>query len=145
MNNRGMVYIITREDKINDECYIGSVSMDHLELIQEFCDKYNLGYKFNKSQYQDAPIMLAIEGNIVIKTVIDSGNVIMYLPKYITDRQAMWFYNNIDIFDNYIMVGAYIVDSKKDNYSTISGINNIRKYIDKSNILYSKDSNNYSR
>ncbi len=135
MKDIGMLYVISP-----DMAYSSKVvyPLNHLNMIQDYCDKMKLGYKFNKSDYHEAPVTLAIDGNMIVKTVEDLGNVIFYLPKYISDEQAMWFYDNKDKFKNFNIVSAYIIDSKKEEYSTIDGIDNIRNYINKGNVLWSK-------
>ncbi len=142
MNERGMIYIVSP-----DMAYSKRVDypLSHLDLIQEYCDKMKLGYNFKNSDYQEAPVRLALDGNMVVKTVDDLGDVIFYLPKYICDEQAMWFYNNRDKFKNYSVVSAYVIDSKRDEYRTVDDLSNIKKYIDKANILWSKEEVNRRR
>ncbi len=146
MNLRGSVYIITDENKILEECFWRNIQDSHLPAIQEFCDNYKLGYHFNIGQYQDAPCLLAVDGNMVVKTVEDAGIAIFYLPKYVTDRQSLWFFHHKNQFSNYAIVGGYSFDENTiEKYDMIHGIDEIDRFIQKKNIRYMNQKNNQSQ
>ena len=90
MLERGFVYVIPDESKILGGAFIKSIEMDHLPAIQEFCDKNKLGYHFTVEQYDKAPCILAIDGNLVIKTENYASFVAFYIPEHVTDNQLMW-------------------------------------------------------
>ena len=129
MFKRGIVYIIPDENKIIEECYSESIQSSHLPAIQNFCDKYKLGYHFRKEQYQDAPYFMAIDGHFVIKTLEDESVVFFYIPKFVTERQLMWFYHNKYKFEKYGLVSACTVSGDKDNVQIeeFNGLDNVWK------------------
>ena len=68
---RGSVIIIPSEEKIEDDYFEEYIDMNHLEGFQKFSDKYNLGFKFVDYDYQEAPIRIAKDGHLVVKTIKD--------------------------------------------------------------------------
>lgn len=132
---RGKVIIIPDENKILQDYYEKSIVSSHLEAYQDFSDKFKLGYNFTPSDYQTAPITIAEDGHLSVKTVEDNKAVlVIYVPRVITDRQINWYYKNVDTFNKYSVVGAFAVDIKEP----IEDLNDINKLINKRNMLYER-------
>ena len=144
MLKRGSVYIIPDENQLSANVFKKEIDMSHLPAIQEFCDKYKLGYQFKPGQYHEAPCILAIDGNLVVKTVDDVSLVIFYLPKHITNDQLMWLFSSKDKFSHYQMIEGTIVDGTHLNIETnnITGIDAIWKYMNQQYLLNSKNHDN---
>ena len=126
---RGTVYIIPNENIIPGDYFKMRVVRDHLEAMNEFSRKYNLNYNFKTDEYQDAPCILANDGNLIAKTIDEYKYVIFYIPKIVTDNQNMWFYQMLNEFGNYNYVGAFLInDSSNDK---IEGVNEILQEVNK--------------
>ena len=136
MNDRGKVIIIPDENKILKESYEKEIIMNHLEAYQDFSDKFRLGYHFNDGDYQEAPIQIARDGHMSIKTIDDAGLFVIYIPELVTDRQINWFYKNMDQYSTYQTSGAYAI--WKEGTKTIEGIQETLKELNKRNMLYEK-------
>ena len=126
---RGTVYIIPNENIIPGDYFKMRVVRDHLEAMNEISRKYNLNYNFKTDEYQDAPCILASDGNLIAKTIDEYKYVIFYIPKIVTDNQNMWFYQMLNEFGNYNYVGAFLInDSSIDK---IEGVNEILQEVNK--------------
>ena len=134
----GQLYIIPDENKIMGSVFHRKIRTSHLDGIQEFSDLYHLGYQFDKDQYQDAPCLLALDGNFIVKTVDDTGILICYIPELVTDQQCMWFYNQLDLFKNYSTICAYSLNRDEDTYrvNEIYGQDQVMQVLNKRNMLY---------
>ncbi len=105
---RNCLYIISNEDRLNVPMFFRVVKKDehHLKYMQEFSDNYNLGYKFGNNDSNIAPVMLALDGNLVVKTSFEYMKMaIFYIPELVTNSQKEWFDNNIKGFENCDYVG----------------------------------------
>lgn len=111
---RGKLIIIPDERQIMQDVFSEEVRSNHLNEIQHFSDKYQLGYQFQPGDYQDAPCMIARDGHLVYKTVEDSSAAIFYLPQEITDRQITWMYDNKSEIEKYQISGGYAI-TNSDN------------------------------
>ncbi len=134
----GKLYVIPDENQILEEEFYKDIRTNHLDGFQEFSDQYQLGYQFKKEEYQDAPCYLALDGHLILKTVDDSGLVIIYIPEVVTDRQYMWFYNHQNLLAKYSMIGAYAVHLNENGYDTdeIEGMDRIMQIFNRKNMLY---------
>lgn len=137
---RGDIYIIPDENQILKDLFYRQIDKEHLMAIQEFSDQFRLGYKFKKGDYQMAPCIVAGDGHLVVKTVEDMS-VLFYIPYKVTDRQSMWFYNNLEHFSKYQMIGGFRISSlsKDDEVENLNSLNDIIHAIDIGNILYNKE------
>ncbi len=126
---RGTVYIIPNENIIPGDYFKMRVVRDHLEAMNEFSRKYNLNYNFKTDEYQDAPCILASDGNLIAKTIDEYKDVIFYIPKIVTDNQNMWFYQMLNEFGNYNYVGAFLINDS--NIDKIAGVNEILQEVNK--------------
>lgn len=140
---KGYVYIIPDENQILNDCFLEEVYPSHLKGIQKFCDMYQLGYQFEESQYNDAPCILSLDGHMVIKTLEDISIAIFYLPEFVTDRQAMWFFQHQNQFSHYQLIQAAIISGDKNHIQkkSIHGLTEVQKYVSQSNFAYSKKNN----
>ena len=138
--NSGSVYIIPDENQILEDCFYRNIVNNHLETITEFSEKYKLGYKFGVGDYHGAPCILASVGHMIVKIENVCSNVLIYIPEYVTDRQNIWFHNNINLFMKYQTIAGYRVSEKDESYKVeeIMGLSNITKAIDYGNLLYNK-------
>lgn len=141
----GKLIIIPDENQVLGGVFETNIRSSHLTGIQEFCDKYKLGYKFRNEEYQDAPCRLALDGHLILKTVEQGsgGVMICYIPPLVTDNQAMWISSQNFSFDKYSYVGAYAIDEeqfddKQISYKEVEGMDNIIKVINQKNMLYNK-------
>ena len=88
---------------------------NHLKYIREFVDTYNLPYSFSDDDSNIAPVLLAKDGHLVVKTSWDYMNIaVFYVPWLITTNQKKWLDTNLDSFKDYEYVGF-------NNYSLIDG------------------------
>ena len=89
----------------------------HLKYIQDFSNNYNLGYKFELGKDDNiAPIMLALDGHIVIKTSHDFISIMVsYIPSLITSKQKKWLDDNLGKFKNYDYLGFNNYSYDDDN------------------------------
>ena len=81
---RNCLYIISNEDKLNVPMLFRVLKKGehHLKYMQEFSDIYNLGYKFGDNDSNIAPVMLALDGNLVVKTSFEYMKMaIFYIPE----------------------------------------------------------------
>lgn len=136
----GKLYVIPDENKILEECFKREVIKEHLSALQEFSDKYSLGYSFMSDDYQQAPCMLALDGNLIVKTEEETSLAVCYLPEIVTDRQAMWLSTNENLLSNYSMVGGYKVDKENDSpsFGKMHGIDEIIKESNRRNLYYNR-------
>ena len=131
---RGRVIIIPDENQILKSYFEKNIVVNHLEAYQAFSDEFHLGYHFKLEDYQNAPINIAKDGHLSLKTVDDSGFLVVYIPRVVTARQIEWFYKNISKFENFNTVGAFAIE---DNEPTIvEGLDAINKVMNKRNMLY---------
>ena len=145
MLERGRVYIIPNENKLkipNGE-FTMNIHMNHLEAIQNFCDRYQLGYHFSSHQYQEAPCILALDGNFVIKTLEDMHTALFYLPSTISEQQLTWFFSHFDLLSTYKTIEASMISGDKNDLHLTpinGGLDSIYRWM---NVHYSH-STNYS-
>lgn len=134
----GQLYVIPDENKIMGSVFHRKIRTSHLDGIQEFSDLYHLGYQFDKDQYQDAPCLLALDGNFIVKAVDDVGILICYIPELVTDCQCMWFYNQLGLFKNYSTIYAYSLNCSDNSYQVneICGQVQVMQVLNKRNMLY---------
>lgn len=111
--------------------------------IQEFSDKYKLGYHFEKGKYQEAPCILERDGMLVVKTVDSAGILIFYIPEIISDNQCMWYSENMMLFSKYSTIGAYLVKDDGNGYhideKSDINVNQFYLILNKKNMLYDKN------
>lgn len=111
--------------------------------IQEFSDKYKLGYQFEKGEYQEAPCILARDGMLVVKTVDSAGILIFYIPEIISDNQCMWYSENMMLFSKYSTIGAYLVKDDGNGYhideKSDINVNQLCLILNQKNMLYDKN------
>lgn len=109
MDIRGKLWIIPSSE-IADEVFERNVprGLFHTNFIQEFCDKYNLGFFYVGNDYQKSPCDMARIGNLVIKSDFDEKTITYYIPNSINDKQ-MDFINGYakEISEEYNLVLAY--------------------------------------
>lgn len=140
MNNRGKLWIIPDEEQILQEVFESDIKkgISHTSGIQEFSNKYKLGYKFSEEDYQKAPCDMALLGHMVIKTEEETSLVVCYLPERVTDRQYNWLYQNNMILNNYVQIGAFSLHRVVDDstcWKEIYGIQEIMKEAGKKNLI----------
>ena len=104
-------------DSFERDVYYGE---DHVEVYQEFSDKYRLGYSFLKDDSQHASLEIARLGHFSYKTENDAGIIIFYLPKEITDQQLNYFETHQYDFFSWNMVGAYSFSEDNDEKEVVS-------------------------
>ena len=77
----------------------------------------------------------------------NAGNLIFYLPEYITDNQNMWFFENMDLLKKYSMIGGYQIKKAGDSYEMeeISGLSEVMKKLNYGNILYHRNNHGIKR
>lgn len=129
MNDRGSVIIIPSEDKIEDNYFEKKIVMNHLEGFQEFSNKYNLGYQFSNDDYQEAPIKIAKDGHLIVKTIKDMGVALFYIPEVITKRQLEWLNQNITDYAFVGTVEGFAVNGDNEE------IDEVHHYYNLTNIL----------
>lgn len=142
MIERGKVYIIPNENEILDGNFYREISSNHLIAFQEFSDKYGLGYQFDIGDSNEAPLMLADAGNLVVKTIDDAGLCAIYLPRVVTDNQNMWLYNQMLEIRNYTTIGGCSLEDNK-KIKIIENINDIFQEANRKNAEYSRNSSSY--
>ena len=139
----GELYIVPDENKILGGVFQKKISNNHLMGIQEFSDKYKLGYHFKSDDYQEAPCILAKDGLLVAKTVDDAGILIFYVPEVISDNQCMWYSENMNLFSKYSTIGAYLVKSDENGCHIIEdsdlNVNQLYLMMNQKNMLYGND------
>ena len=87
----------------------------HLKYIKDFVDTYNLPYSFGDDDSNIAPVLLALDGHMVVKTSWDFMNIaVFYIPELVTTNQKRWIDNNLENFKNYEYLGF-------NNYSVVDG------------------------
>ena len=142
MMERGKVYIIPNENEILDGNFYREIPSSHVLAFQEFSDKHGLGYQFGVGDSNEAPLILADAGNLVVKTVDDAGLYAIYLPRIVTDNQNMWLYSQMLEIRNYTTVGGYSLENN-GRIKTIDNLNEMLQEANKKNVEYSR--NSYSR
>lgn len=135
---KGRVIIIPSEDKIDKEYFEEAVTNDHVDAFNDFSKKFNLGYHFTYDDFQNAPVALAKEGHLVIKTLDDLELSDIYIPEVITDRQFEWFTNIGYAMLKDMYPEAYSVYDNT-NSKILMGIDDIKNEIAKKNMLYVKE------
>lgn len=139
----GELYIVPDENKILGNVFHKKISNNHLMGIQEFSDKYKLGYHFEKGEYQEAPCILARDGMLVAKTVDSAGILIFYIPEIISDNQCMWYRENMMLFSKYSTIGAYFVKDTENGYhideKSDMNVNQLYLILNQKNMLYDKN------
>ena len=120
--------IIIPNKTIEEEKFELDITEDeyHLSGYQSFSDKYDLGYKFSEEEHQIAPLEIAEDGHLSLKTTEEESTLIFYLPEIITERQMNYVKNNITKFQNYKIVGSYSIRKIDQNIykEEIMGLNN---------------------
>ncbi len=87
----------------------------YLKYIKEFVDTYNLPYSFGDDDSNIAPVLLAKDGHMVVKTSWDFMNItVFYIPELLTTNQKRWLDTNLDSFKDYEYLGF-------NNYSGVDG------------------------
>ena len=103
------LYIIANEDKLDVPVFFKTLKDGerYLKYIGEFSDTYSLGYAFKDGSDDNvAPIMLALDGNVVVKTSYDFvGMAVFYIPEVLTANQKKWLDDNLGNFKNYNYLG----------------------------------------
>ena len=124
---RGKVYIIPNEDQIIEDCFYREIGSSHLRAIQEFSDKYRLGYQFHEEDYQNAPCQVAMDGSLAVA----------YIPEEITDRQSLWLYDHQRELSKYGMIVGYELFKEESNYKLfhLHGLDEIMKSTNKKNFI----------
>ncbi len=139
----GDLYIVSDEKKFLGEVFHKKISSDHLTGIQEFSNKYRLGYEFRSEEYQDAPCILARDGFLVAKTVDRAGILIFYVPEFISDNQCMWYSENMRTFSKYSTIGAYVIRSNDKGYCVDEredmDLNQLFRMMNQKNVMYHKN------
>lgn len=135
--DKGRVIIIPNDEILTSK-YTKSIKKNHLEAFRDFSEKYNLGYEFKDDDYAEAPTYLALDGNLVLKTLDDIGIIIIYLPPIVTDRQDMFLHENLNKISQFnTIVGYGTID--KDNVRELEGLDKIVKSADVRNLKYEKE------
>lgn len=140
MGKKGSVYIIPNENKILEDEFYHEVIKDHIEAFLAFSDKYKQDYNFTSEDSTIAPYVVAKDGHLVVKIEEDSGLVVCYIPKVVTDRQVNWIHANSEKITKYTLVGGFGLkedDNGKDAVR-IKGIDNIIRTCDIRNMYYEK-------
>lgn len=137
MTDRGRVIIIPNENKILQSIYEKDIMQNHLEAFRDFSEKFKLGYHFKDEDYQEAPLQIAKEGHLSIKTIDDAGLFIIYIPRVVTDRQIEWFYKNMDNYNQYQTIGGFAIETEEPQL--VEGKEAIKKIMNKRNMLYMKE------
>ena len=135
----GKVHIIPSDDILEDD-FEKDIYLKHQEAMQEFSNKYNLGYHFKDGDYHDAPCELARLGHCVIKTENNVNTFIAYLPEIITDRQRKWFEYNYRLSDH-VMYGAFSLyhdENSNEEFKQITGKMEIMQEVINKNKLYER-------
>lgn len=148
MGMKGSVYIIPNENKILEDEFYQEVIKDHIEAFNAFSDKYKLDYNFTSEDSTTAPYVVAKDGHLVVKIEEDSGLVVCYIPKVVTDRQANWIHANSERIAKYTLVGGFGLKAEVNGKDAvkIKGIDNIIRACDIRNIYYEKkEVDNYVR
>lgn len=87
----------------------------YLKYIKEFVDTYNLPYSFSDDDSNIAPVLLAKDGHLVVKTSWDFMDIaVFYIPELLTTNQKRWLDTNLDSFKDYEYLGF-------NNYSIVDG------------------------
>ena len=134
MLNRGKLWIVPNEEEIIQPLFFEDVygEESHLKAIQDFSDKYNLGFSFTPNDSQQAPIDIAERGHLIIKSDEDNKLLFFYIPKKITDRQLEYFSNNeIDFSNKYSKIGCFSLED--EGIEVKNGILEIKKDIIRKN------------
>lgn len=135
--NRGSVIIIPNENIIEDAYFEETIPSYHITGFQSFSDKYNLGYQFGNNDSQEAPIKLAKDGHLIIKTVKYDDVVIFYIPEVITKRQLEWLNDNME--NNYIYiqkVGGFAINGDNEEIDRVHGYYNLTNILRERSKLY---------
>ncbi|HBA37721.1 MAG TPA: hypothetical protein DCY94_03275 [Firmicutes bacterium] len=137
---KGSVYIIPDENKILEDEFYQEVKKDHIEAFIAFSDKYKLDYNFTSEDSTTAPYVVAKDGHLVVKIEEDSGLVVCYIPKVVTDRQANWIHANSEKITKYTLVGGFgLKEAANGNDAVrIKGLDNIIRACDIRNMYYEK-------
>lgn len=138
MIKKGKVIIIPDDDKISDDYFEEEVIYDHVDAFNDFSKTFNLGYNFTYDDFQNAPVALAKEGHLVIKTLDDLEMSDIYIPNVVTDRQFEWFTSVGENMLKDMYPEAYSVYDNS-NSKILMGINDIKNEIAKKNMLYMKE------
>ena len=143
MNKCGKLWIIPDEDKILQEIYEQDVQKDktHTYYIQEFSNIYQLGFDFKEEDYQSAPCEITTLGHLVIKSEDEVSLIVCYLPERITDRQYNWLYQNRELFDKYIQVNGYSLQTVDDDgtcWKKVHGMEEIMIEVRRKNMIEAK-------
>ena len=137
---RGKVVIIPDERQILADSFGRDVfyGEDHIEVYQEFSDKYQLGYSFSKDDSQYASLEIARLGHFSYKTENDARIIIFYLPKEITDQQLNFFETHQYEFCSWNMIGAYSLseDNNEQGVIPLKGLSTILQKKKKKNQLF---------
>lgn len=136
MNDRGSVIIIPNENIIEDNYFEKVIVMNHLEGFQEFSDKYNLGYQFSNGDYQEAPIKIAKDGHLIIKTIKDMGVAIFYIPQVITKRQLEWLNDNIGNYMYIQKTDGFAINGENEEIDRVHGYYNLTNVLRERSKLY---------
>ena len=133
---RGSVIIIPSEEKISDDYFEEYIDMNHLDGFQKFSDKYNLGFKFKDYDYQEAPIKIAKDGHLVVKTIKDMDVAIFYIPEVITKRQLDWLNQNVSDYAFVQKVGGFAIKGMDEEPDRIHGYYNLTNILRERSKLY---------
>lgn len=136
MNDRGSVIIIPNENIIEDNYFEKVIVMNHLEGFQEFSNKYNLGYSFSLDEYQEAPIQIAKDGHLIIKTIKDMGVAIFYIPQVITKRQLEWLNDNIGNYMYIQKTYGFAINGENEEIDRIHDYYNLTNVLRERSKLY---------
>ena len=136
MNSRGKVWIIPDEGQIIQPLFERDVQMgeEHVNKFQEFSDSYQLGFHFERDEYQEAPCRIAELGHMIVNSENSLGIIVFYLPEVITDRELEWFYQNEMMFERYSIIAAYTLRVENDKYNweeRIYGVDKIKREINR--------------
>ena len=134
MLNRGKLWIVPNEEEIIQPLFFEDLYGDegHLKGIQDFSNQYGLGFNFTPIQSQQAPIVIAEAGHLVIKSDEDNKLLFFYIPKKVTDRQLEYFSNNeLEYSNTYKMIGSFnLLD---EGIESKSGLLEIKKELIRKN------------
>ena len=135
MLNRGKLWIVPNEEEIIQPLFFEDLYGEegHLKGIQDFSDKFDLGFNFTLNDTQQAPIDIAERGHLVIKSDEDNKLLFFYIPKKVSDRQLEYFNDNeINYSNTYKVIGSFSLED--EGIEVIRGLMGIRKELTRKNI-----------
>lgn len=152
MKKESKLFIIPNEDKLETEdvCFERTLGEDdiHLPYIQEFVNQNHLGYHYTEEDSNQAPIDMAYEGHLVIKTDWDFIHMVAcYLPPVITSSQQRWFTKNSWRFSTASVICCYSYYLEDPLRKDFDNMTDIFEEIKQKNLMYQmrKDDKNVGK